>query len=195
MKNESEGLLNEFQSYADFCNKFADNFLEGSRLVKLLIAANNKIVKEGHMIDHLSGKLSNVMSSQGHSNFIELNNEEKTTEYRELENEYRVNKMEFRELKRAYLKFLKRSQVSDLYAQEDDIVDPTVKTAGNFRYPVISERMRYMIFYLREDNLRSTASARRFAREKIERLGSNHHTQVKGTIRRLTYIMNGSPIG
>ncbi|WP_125711064.1 hypothetical protein [Companilactobacillus zhongbaensis] len=192
MTDNSEMLLNEFQSYDDFCNAFADNFLEGSRIVKLLISENAEIVKQGHLIDHLSGKLSNTITSHGHSSFIKLKDEEKTKEYRSLENEYRVNKIEFRELKKAYLKFLKKSQVSDLYAREDDVVDPTVETEGNFRYPVISERMRYMIFYLRENDLGDSTKARQFARERIAKLGGDSNTQVKSAIDRLFYVMNGS---
>lgn len=194
MKNESENLLNEFQTYADFCNVFADNFLEGSRIVKLLISTNNEIVKKGHLIDHLSGKLSNTMNPEG-STFVKLNDDEKSEDYLSLENEYRVNKLEFRELKAAYLRFLKKSMVSDVYAQEDDIVDPTVKTAGNFRYPVVSERLRYMIFYLREDEFRDFAGARKFARERISKLSGDHDTQLSGSIRQLFALVNGALVG
>lgn len=179
MEITNEEVINDAKQYARFCNQFANNFAEGSSIVDRLKKLNAQIVKDQHLTGYFKVRMTQAFSHDDQGTpFIDLAAEQKTKDYLAVENEYHVNLDEYNELFRRYRRFYQTSQISELFANGKDIEGPKVENNGNFRYPVVSIRMRYLVRYLEENEQSDFQQACEFANKKMRQLGAtDHYTQ------------------
>lgn len=172
MNINSEQALEEIQKYADFCNQFADNFAEGSRIVK------DKILTEKNLVQRVA--IGNGWSEKVQMIFATSENNEAPAD---LDNEYRVNQMEYQELLDHYHDFLKQSILASSFAAESDIIAPTVESAGDFRYPVVGAKLRYLIFYLRQHEFIDSAEMDSYISDRFVGCGGHDHKAIESNDR------------
>jgi hypothetical protein len=105
--------------------------------------------------------------------FVKIADEDKTSEYAELESLLKINQVELNELKSQYESFIANSSVADFVARLDEIEGPTIENQGNFSYPLINNRFKYAMHYLKTGQADTLEKAGQMADDKLQ----DHHVE------------------
>ncbi|MQS90330.1 hypothetical protein [Companilactobacillus mishanensis] len=91
--------------------------------------------------------------------FINISEDEKTDEYKELEMELIIGRKDLNKLISRYQAFESNALISGFITPSNQIIGPTVETMGEFQYPFISAELRSIHDYLNKRQAESIYEA------------------------------------
>lgn len=185
MNTQIEEVLKEYERYADFCTRIQNNLAMGSTVVSDLRYLNSVIVLNNHI--HGYGKLMmtkfqnkiaghEIMGKNRNKHampFIELSESQKTHKYDVLEIRMVTNQRDLHLIESQYEAFVANSMIADYIAPVDAIVAPTIENNGNFRYPLVSARLKYIVEILKGGSAKTFEEAVYMLKQRTNSLKDN----------------------
>jgi phage pi2 protein 07 len=166
-----EQVIEDSEKYAAYCNRFDKNFAEGSSIIQKMHHVKKDLNSSHYLFGHLK-KMEHAIPDKAVL----------TDQLLELENEYRVNKIEFNELMKKYQQFRSDSEISIFFAKPKEIKAPTIESHGTFHYPIVSHRLKFIIQYLSDHEDATLEKATVYSGAKMKELGGiDRYTQELGT--------------
>jgi hypothetical protein len=186
MITEVERVHREYERYADFCSRFQNNLADGSTIIAELRSLNQKLVMKEHTVGYrkivltkFKNQVRNRLSIIHQPKtklvpFIELSEEQKTHEYRALERRLNTNQRSYHLLQTEYEAFVNNSMLSPFIAGPEMIVAPTVENNGDFKYPLLSNRLKYMMQCLEGGSAQIFEEAVIMLQQRTQKLENPH---------------------